>query len=311
MPKTAFIGLGNMGLPMASNLARKRNIACFDLLATARSQAKKAGLNISADAASALRGADAVITMLPEGAHVRQFYAGAMQHIRRGALLADCSTTAPEDAKEMARIAAKAGMAFVDAPVSGGIGGARAGSLSFLVGGSDAHFRRARPLLAAMGKNIFHAGPAGAGQAAKLCNNMLLSIQMIGTCEALALGEKMGLSGAALSDIMKNSSGGNWVLEKYNPLPGVMPAAPASRKYSGGFATGLMIKDSELAMRAAQSCGASTPLGALANQIYRIHRAAAGGDIDFSSVIGLVRLGDGSKPTSKARSKRRTPVPRS
>lgn len=291
MKKIAFIGLGNMGLPMAGNLARQYSVACFDIQRAAQTRAKAAGLPVAKTAALALQNAECVITMLPAGEHVRAFYrdaeiAGGVGG-RAKLLLLDCSTTSPEDAKETAATAAAFGAQFADAPVSGGIGGAKAASLSFLVGGGKTIFARARPILSAMGANIFHAGDVGAGQAAKLCNNMMLSVQMIGACEALSLGRKMGLDGKTLSEIMRKSSGGNWVLEKYNPLPGVMPQSPASRKYRGGFAADLMVKDSDLAMRAVKNANAAAPLGALANQLFRMHQAAGNGALDFGGILKM------------------------
>lgn len=289
MKKIAFIGLGNMGLPMAGNLAKKtrHTLECFDIQRAARTRAAAAGLPLAKTAAAAVHNADCIITMLPAGAHVRAFYRDIIADggIQKNALLLDCSTTSPEEAREMAAIAVQHDARFMDAPVSGGIGGAKAATLSFLVGGDDV--APVRPLLAAMGTNIFHAGEIGAGQAAKLCNNMMLSVQMIGVCEALALGQKMGLDGATLSDIMRKSSGGNWVLEKYNPLPGVMPQAPAANKYRGGFAVDLMVKDSDLAMRAAKNANAVTPLGALANQLYHLHQNDGNGALDFSGILKM------------------------
>ncbi|MGI9296814.1 MAG: 3-hydroxyisobutyrate dehydrogenase [Gammaproteobacteria bacterium] len=299
MKKIAFVGLGNMGLPMAGNLAKKYRpiLECFDIRRAARTRAAAAGLPVAETAVRAVRNADRVITMLPAGAHVRAFYrvaAAEMQDetgggigFNKNAILLDCSTTSPEEARETAATAARFGARFLDAPVSGGIGGAKAGSLSFLVGGDKKDFAQVRPLLGAMGANIFHAGDIGDGQAAKLCNNMMLSVQMIGVCEALALGQKMRLDGGTLSEIMRKSSGGNWVLETYNPLPGVMPHAPAARNYRGGFLTDLMVKDSDLAMRAAENAKALTPLGAAANQLYRLHQNSGNGGLDFSSILKM------------------------
>lgn len=288
MKQIAFVGMGNMGLPMAGNLAKKFSVRCFDISRPARNRAAKAGLAVAASVKDAVHNANMVITMLPAGEHVREFYCGkngALALVAKDTLLLDCSTTAPEQAQDMFAVAKQSKVRFADAPVSGGIGGARAATLSFLVGGDKALFNLARPALSAMGANIFHAGKTGAGQAAKICNNMMLSIQMVGACEALLLGKKMGLDGKTLSEIMRKSSGGNWVLEKYNPLPGVMPAAPAANKYKGGFASDLMSKDSDLAMQAARNANAATPLGALANQLYRIHIQSGGSGLDFSSIL--------------------------
>ena len=290
MKKIAFAGLGNMGLPMALNLAKKHAAVCFDISRRVRVRAQKDGLSVADSAAAAADRADIVITMLPAGEHVRDFFsAKVLAAVKPGALLIDCSTVAPEDALQTAAVAAAHGLSFADAPVSGGVAGARAASLSFLVGGDEAAFRRARRPLSAMGANIFHAGGAGAGQAAKLCNNMMLSVQMAGLCEALTLGEKMGLNPKTLSEIMKKSSGNNWALQKYNPLPGITPGAPAGDNYRGGFAVDLMVKDSNLAMRAANKTGSPTPLGALANQLYRLHQAAGNGAADFSGIIKMLR----------------------
>ena len=287
---TIFIGLGNMGLPMAVNLSKTQdNLTCFEISDAAREQAAAAGLRVAADS-KAMDAADCVITMLPSGEHVLDVLLGdaaLLEAMPAGALLIDCSTTGPEPAVRLGQAAADQGVDFVDAPVSGGIGGARAGTLSFLVGGSAAAVERARPLLAVMGANIFHAGEAGMGQAAKLCNNMMLSIQMAGACEALILGKKMGLDGKTLSDIMRRSSGGNWVMEKYNPLPGVMEGVPAANNYNGGFAVDLMVKDSNLAQTAARQASAATPLGALANQIFQLHQKHGAGQLDFSSLINF------------------------
>ena len=289
----AFIGLGNMGLPMCVNLSKKhKDIVCYDISRTARGRAKKLGLRVVESASEAIVKATAVITMLPAGEHVRDFYLGkkgVLSSIRKGGLLIDCSTCAPSDARGLSEEAVKFGLSFIDAPVSGGITGAQNGMLSFLVGGSARDLRRSRTLLSAMGANIFHAGETGSGQAAKICNNMMLSVQMVGACEALSLGEKMGLSGAVLSEIMKKSSGGNWVVEKYNPLPGVMPGSPASNGYRGGFAVNLMLKDSDLAMVSAKSLNASTPMSALANQIFRLHQKDGNGDLDFGSILNFLK----------------------
>ena len=295
MKKIAFIGLGNMGLPMAVNLARKygEKLSCFDSSSAAQKRAKAAGLSVANHDYDALEDAECVITMLPSGVDVQVFYEiakGEASHplpVLPNSLWLDCSTTSPEDAVHMFYEAKDQGAQFADAPVSGGIGGAQAGTLSFLVGGDKKTFARARPVLSAMGANIFHAGETGAGQAAKLCNNMMLSVQMIGVCEALSLGRKMGLDGKTLSEIMRKSSGGNWVLEKYNPLPGVMPNSPAARKYRGGFATGLMVKDSDLAMRASQNADSPVPLGALANQLFQMHLFAGNGNLDFGSILKM------------------------
>lgn len=288
----AFIGLGNMGLPMALNLQKAGyRVSGFDLSDKACAQAKEQGLPLAASATDAVAGAQVVISMLPAGRHVEALFLGAgdkpglLQAIDRSALIIDSSTIAIASALRVAEAASAAGIAMIDAPVSGGTGGAMAGTLTFMVGGDAADLERARPLLERMGKNIFHAGKAGAGQAAKICNNMLLGILMIGTSEALSLGKANGLDQAALSEIMRLSSGGNWALEKYNPVPGIMPNAPASKDYAGGFGVDLMLKDLNLAMESAQSLGAGTPLGALARNLYALHSKQGNGGLDFSSVI--------------------------
>lgn len=295
MKKIAFFGLGNMGLPMASNLAAKHSgVLCCDISSTCRQTAAEAGLKVTDDAVAAVQGADAVLTMLPAGKHVEALLigdtpeAGLLARAARGTLFVDCSTTAPPPAQRVAAAAASAGQMFVDAPVSGGIGAARAGTLSFLCGGAAEQVACAKPLLAAMGANIFHAGDTGAGQAAKLCNNMMLSVQMIGACEALALGKKMGLDSKTLSEIMAKSSGGNWVVEKYNPVPGVMENMPASNNYQGGFMVDLMVKDSDLAMQAAQEVAAAVPLSAAANALFREHQQEGSGNLDFGSILRLI-----------------------
>jgi len=291
--RIGFIGLGNMGGPMAVNLARAGHIVtAFDLVRSACDQAAEAGLGIANSAAEAVADADVVISMLPASRHVEGLYLGGgnqeglLQTIRPGSLIIDCSTIAPASSRRVAQAAAQKGFAMLDAPVSGGTAGAAGATLTFMIGGEAEAVARARPLLEAMGKNLFHAGDAGAGQAAKVCNNMLLGVLMIGTSEALALGIANGLDPAVLSEIMRRSSGGNWALEKYNPLPGVMEGVPASRNYAGGFGTDLMLKDLGLAMESALATGAATPLGSMARNLYALHSAGGSGALDFSSIIG-------------------------
>lgn len=240
MNTIAFIGLGNMGGPMAANLVKAGfDVRAFDLSQEAQETAKANGCEVAFSAQEAATDADFIISMLPAGKHVRGLYieddAPLFEVIKRGALVIDCSTIDGATARGVAEEGEKLGIGFVDAPVSGGVGGAQAGTLTFIVGGSEVEFRLAKPVLEAMGKNIFHAGDHGAGQVAKACNNMLLSILMAGTCEALNMGVKNGLDPAVLSEIMKQSSGGNWALNVYNPYPGVMENAPASNNYQGGF----------------------------------------------------------------------------
>ncbi|XOV90044.1 MAG: 3-hydroxyisobutyrate dehydrogenase [Pseudomonadota bacterium] len=288
MTDIGFIGLGNMGGPMATNLVKAgHQVTAFDVVPALLEKAGSAGVKPAPSAAEAVRSADLVLSMLPASAHVAGLYLGEeglLQHIREGALIIDCSTIAPATAREVAGAAASAGFTMLDAPVSGGVGGAVAGTLTFIVGGPAAGVERARPLLAQMGKNIFHAGDAGAGQVAKICNNMLLSVLMTGTAEALELGVRNGLDPSVLSEIMRKSSGGNWALEVYNPYPGVMENVPAANDYEGGFLVDLMIKDLGLAMESALSQGATTPLGSLVRNLYLAHRRQGNGRKDFSSI---------------------------
>jgi len=289
--KIAFIGLGNMGGPMALNLLKAgHTLAAFDLSPDACKKFAAEGLPIAASAAATVDGAEVVISMLPASAHVEGLYLGSdglIEKIAPGTLVIDSSTIAAATSRKVAEAAAKKGIAVIDAPVSGGTGGAIAGTLTFMVGGSMADLERARPVLEKMGANIFHAGDAGAGQTAKICNNMLLGILMIGTSEALALGVANGLDPKVLSEIMRRSSGGNWALEKYNPMPGVMETSPASKSYAGGFGTDLMLKDLGLAQENAAAVRASTPLGGMARNLYAAHSLAGHGGLDFSSVLKL------------------------
>jgi 3-hydroxyisobutyrate dehydrogenase len=293
MQKIAFIGLGNMGAPMAHNLLRAGYaLSVHDVSSAATEALVGAGARRAASAAEAVHDADHVISMLPGNEHVRALYLGAggvLEAARAGALLLDCSTIGADVAREVAAAAAARGYAMLDAPVSGGTAGAAAASLTFIVGGEAAALERARPLLGAMGKTVFHAGGAGAGQVAKICNNMLLGILMVGTAEALNLGVAHGLDPAVLSDIMARSSGRNWALEQYNPWPGVMDGAPAARGYSGGFGSALMLKDLGLAQQAAMAAQAATPLGSLARQLYQLHLHGGNGALDFSSILTTLR----------------------
>ena len=289
--KIAFIGLGNMGGPMALNLLKAgHTLAAFDLSPDACKKFAAEGLPIAASAAATVDGAEVVISMLPASAHVEGLYLGVdglIEKIAPGTLVIDSSTIAAATSRKVAEAGAERGVAVIDAPVSGGTGGAIAGTLTFMVGGSVADLERARPVLEKMGANIFHAGEAGAGQTAKICNNMLLGILMIGTSEALALGVANGLDPKVLSEIMRRSSGGNWALEKYNPMPGVMDTSPASKNYAGGFGTDLMLKDLGLAQENAAAVRASTPLGGMARNLYAAHSLAGHGGLDFSSVLKL------------------------
>jgi 3-hydroxyisobutyrate dehydrogenase len=288
----AFIGLGNMGLPMAANLARAAHrVTAFDLSADAVAKARAQGLQVAASAAEAVEGADVVVSMLPASKHVESLFLGAdglLVRLASGSLVIDCSTIAPAAAKKVAREAAARGLSMIDAPVSGGTAGATAGTLTFIVGGDAAALERARPVLQAMGRNIFHMGDAGAGQVAKLCNNMALGVIMAVTGEALALGVAHGLDARALSQMMAVSTGRSWATEVCNPWPGVLENAPASRGYSGGFGSDLMLKDMGLAVEAAMGIGATIPLGELARNLYAMNRQAGRGGLDFSSVVKLL-----------------------
>ncbi len=292
MTNIAFIGVGNMGGPMARNLLKAgHQVTAFDLSDAVLDSVLKAGAQKGASANAAVKDADVVITMLPAGHHVRAVYLdnGILSAAKKGAVLIDSSTIDVDSARAVHAAAEKAGFLFLDAPVSGGTGGAEAGTLTFMCGGSDVAFERAKPVLEKMGKKIAHAGGPGAGQAAKICNNMMLGISMIGTCEALALGEKLGLEAQKLFDIMSTSSGQSWSLTTYCPVPGPVPTAPSNRDYAGGFATALMLKDLKLAQTAAQSVSANTPLGAEAAQLYSLFAAAGNAGIDFSGIIRMLR----------------------
>lgn len=295
-PKIAFIGLGNMGGPMALNLLKAGfALTVFDLSPTALQSAQAAGAKVAATAAEAAANADIVVSMLPASAHVEALYLGSggvLQAVKPGTLIVDCSTIAPQTAKTVYQAAQAAGCAMIDAPVSGGTAGAAAGTLTFIVGGETEALERARPLLEKMGKNIFHAGDHGAGQVAKICNNMLLAIHMIGTAEALNLGTSLGLDAKVLSEIINKSSGRNWSSELYNPFPGVMENVPASRGYSGGFGVDLMLKDLGLAQEAALHAKAATPLGTLARNLYHLLSLAGNGKLDFSSILELLQADD-------------------
>jgi len=290
--RVGFIGLGNMGGPMAANLVKAgHSVRCFDLVPQRVEACTAAGANAAGDAADAAVGAEVLISMLPASRHVQGLYVddGLIERIDPATTVIDCSTIAPATARAVAQAAAARGIAMLDAPVSGGTAGAENATLTFIVGGAAEDFEAMRPLLDDMGANIFHAGPSGAGQVAKICNNMLLAVQMTGTAEALALGAANGLDPAVLSEIMKRSSGGNWALNVYNPWPGVMEGVPASRNYAGGFLVDLMIKDLELALDAATDSGIPVAMGALARNLYRLHRRVNdAGALDFSSIQRLI-----------------------
>ncbi|WP_286222181.1 3-hydroxyisobutyrate dehydrogenase [Marinobacter apostichopi] len=293
MATITFIGLGNMGGPMASNLVKAgHDVTVFDLSEEAVQTLVSEGAKTADTAHQAAEGAECVITMLPAGQHVEAVYLGddgLLAKLPEGTLVIDSSTIAPETARGVAEEAKARNIPFLDAPVSGGVGGAKAGTLTFICGGADETFAKAKPILDAMGKNIFHAGPHGSGQVAKICNNMLLAILMAGTSEALALGVKNGLDPAVLSEIMKQSSGGNWALNVYNPWPGVMENAPASRNYEGGFLVNLMTKDLGLAFDNAVKNQASIPMGSLARNLFSLHAGQGNGTLDFSSIQRLYK----------------------
>lgn len=287
MTTIAFIGLGNMGGGMAANLADKgHDVRAFDLSADALARAKEAGCLPVESAAAAVQGASAVVTMLPAGHHVESVYADAVfGHAAPATLLIDCSTIDVETARRVAGAASDKGLVAVDAPVSGGIAAASAGTLTFMVGGSKEGFARAEPILSAMGKAVIHAGGPGAGQAAKICNNMLLGATMIATCEAFRLAERLGLDPQTFYDISSVSSGQSWSMTSYCPVPGVGPTSPADRDYAGGFAAALMLKDLRLAMEAASTSGAETPMGRRATELYEAFVAADPDHRDFSAII--------------------------
>ena len=277
MSRIAFIGLGNMGGPMAQNLLKAgHQLSVFDLSPAAIKTLADAGASVAASAQEAVSSAEVVISMLPASRHVEALYlgeAGILSHIPAGTLIIDCSTIAAQSANNVAI----------------------AGTLTFIVGGASDVLERARSILSAMGKNIFHAGAAGAGQTAKICNNMLLGILMAGTAEALALGIANGLDPQVLSDIMNKSSGRNWALELYNPIPGVMENVPASRAYSGGFGVDLMLKDLGLAAETALNAHAAIPLGELTRNLYAVHSNAGSGALDFSSIVNLIQSSKNQK----------------
>lgn len=289
----AFIGLGNMGGPMAQNLLKAgHQVTVYDLNKEAMATVKAAGAATADQATEAVKTADVVISMLPNGAIVKSLYTGKdglIEHVKDGVLIIDSSTIAADDARFVAKACEMKGISMIDAPVSGGVAAAQAGTLTFICGGEADNYERAKPILEAMGKNIFHAGASGAGQVAKICNNMLLAIHMIGTAEALNMGAQQGLDPSVMSEIMKASSGNNWSLQVYNPFPGVMENTPASNGYQGGFMVDLMSKDLGLSQELAAKSKSATPLGALATQLYQIHQAAGSGKKDFSSILQMLQ----------------------
>ena len=290
MARDGFIGLGNMGGGMAANLAKKgHDVRAFDLSAEALERAKAAGCLPVASAAEAADGAEAIVTMLPAGKHVEQVYTDSIfAAAPPSAILMDCSTIDVATAKRVAEAALTKGLTAVDAPVSGGIGAANAGTLTFMVGGSAEGFDRAQPFLADMGKAVIHAGASGTGQTAKIANNMLLGATMVATCEAFLLAQKLGLDPQKFFDIASVSSGQSWSMTSYAPLPGVGPETPADHEYQGGFATMLMLKDLRLAMEAATDVDADTPMGAKAAELYEKFAAEGQGGLDFSAIIKML-----------------------
>lgn len=289
MANVAFIGLGNMGGPMATNLVKAgHKVTVYDLSEQACQQLKDAGAAVADTASAAVVGVDYVISMLPAGKHVAGVYlgdAGLLSQLGDATTVLDCSTIDAATARTVGEAATEMGIAFMDAPVSGGVAAAAAGTLAFMCGGSESAFEKAKIILADMGKNIFHAGPSGAGQVAKGCNNMLLAVHMIGTCEALEMGVRNGLDPKVLSEIMLASSGRNWSLEVYNPYPGVMETAPASNDYKPGFMVDLMVKDLGLAMEIAEQSDFENPMGQLARDLYVQHQSTGNGQVDFSSIL--------------------------
>ncbi|MBQ0821949.1 3-hydroxyisobutyrate dehydrogenase [Microvirga terrae] len=288
----AFIGLGNMGGPMAANLVKAgHSVSGFDLSPASCDQARSDGVTIAGSTIDAVRDAEIVVTMLPAGKHVLAVWADILPSVKESTLLIDCSTIDVESARKVHALAREQGrnLASLDAPVSGGVGGAKGATLTFMTGGTKDAFDRAEPILSRMGKKVVHCGEAGAGQAAKICNNMILGISMIGVAEAFVLGEKLGLSHQALFDVASTSSGQCWSLTTYCPVPGPVPASPANNGYKPGFAAALMLKDLKLAQEAALASGAPTPLGAEAAQLYALFNNAGHEGDDFSGIINFIR----------------------
>jgi 3-hydroxyisobutyrate dehydrogenase len=292
MATIGFIGVGNMGGPMAANLVKAgHRVRAFDLVPANLERAVAAGAEAAPSLADAVQGVETVVTMLPAGPEVRAVYLGAggiVGAADRGTLFIDASTIDVDSARAVAAGAAEAGFEMLDAPVSGGVGGAAAATLTFMVGGTEAAFARAEPLLQAMGKTIVHAGPSGNGQAAKICNNMILGISMVAVSEGFNLAEKLGLDPQKLFDIASRSSGQCWSLTTYCPVPGPVPTSPANRDYQAGFTAAMMAKDLKLSQQAAQTAGAVTPLGAAASQLYGLMNAAGRGHLDFSAIIRML-----------------------
>jgi len=291
MATIAFIGLGNMGGPMAANLVKAgHKVVAFDLVDASRNQARADGASIAESAAGAVKGADVVVTMLPAGKHVLGVWNEVVPAMTKGALIIDSSTIDVESARQAHALAAEHGVLSVDAPVSGGTGGAKGATLTFMCGGEEKAFAAAKPVLESMGKKIVHCGGAGAGQAAKICNNMILGISMIAVSEGFLLAKRLGLDAQKLFDVVSTSSGQCWSVTNYCPVPGPVPASPANRDYQAGFTADNMLKDLKLAQQAAQTSGASTPMGAEAAQLFNLFVNAGNGAKDFS---GIIRMLDG------------------
>ena len=292
MAAIAFIGLGNMGLPMARNLLRAgHQVVGYDIVESALDAAARAGVKAAGSVPAAVAGAECVITMLPEGRHVRDVYLGDHGVIARAepdALLIDCSTIDVDSARAVNRAAMEHGSEVLDAPVSGGVAGAENATLTFMVGGSEQGVARARPILEQMGRAVVHTGPSGNGQAAKICNNMILGISMIGVCEAFVLAERLGLAADKLFEVSSQSSGQCWSLTSYCPVPGPVPSSPANRDYQAGFTAAMMAKDLRLAQAAAQSVDAPTPMGAQARSLYALFANRGHGGLDFSAIIRMI-----------------------
>jgi 3-hydroxyisobutyrate dehydrogenase len=290
MTSIAFIGLGNMGGPMAANLVKAgHSVTGFDLSLASCDQAKNDGVTVASSTRDAVRDAEIVVTMLPAGKHVLSVWSDILPAVKEGTLLIDCSTIDVESARKAHAMAQERNLTSLDAPVSGGVGGAKGATLTFMAGGAKDAFDRAEPILSKMGKKVVHCGEAGAGQAAKICNNMILGISMIGVSEAFVLAEKLGLSHQALFDVASTSSGQCWSLTTYCPVPGPVPTSPANNDYKPGFAAALMLKDLKLAQEAALASGAATPLGAEAAQLYALFANAGHDGDDFSGIINFIR----------------------
>ncbi len=299
MATIGFIGLGNMGAPMAANLVKaQHHVTGYDIVARAAEMLAAKGGHAAAGVDAAAAAGDVVITMLPAGPQVREVYFGphgVLAHAKPGALLIDCSTIDVETARAVAQAAAEKGLQMLDAPVSGGVIGAEAATLTFMVGGEPAAFARGEPILRAMGKTIVHAGPAGNGQSAKICNNMILAASMIAVCEGFALAEKLGLSVQTLFDICSKSTSQCWAMTGYCPVPGPVPAAPSNRGYAAGFTAANMLKDLRLAQQAAGATATATPLGAAAANLYQLYVDGGGGPFDFSGIMQLIRHSHSAK----------------